>query len=310
MKIRKILISQPRPEDLKSSPYTPIAENHGIQIDYEKLFKIEALEGKEFRRQKIRLEEYSALIFTSKNAIDYFFQQVKEARYTIPDSMKYLCTSEAIALYLQNYITYRKRKIFFGKATFNDLEDIVKKFKTEKFLIPCGDNSKSDVPPFMERMGVEHKKVVVYKTVPRDLKNKINIKDYDIIVLFSPMGIKSLFKNWPDYAQGKQVIATFGENTTREAIEHGLVVQINAPTSTAPSMAAAIEQFINEQKKRKKTSSKATKNNHAADEDTDNQGSTKKYTNTPQQAYSAETPDKGESSLTPELQQGKTHLHQ
>ena len=255
MKIRKVLISQPKPEDLKSSPYTPLAEAHGFEIDYEKLFKIEALDGKEFRRQKIRMEEYTAIIFTSKNAVDYFFQQVKEARYPVPETMKYLCTSEAIALYLQNYITYRKRKIFFGKGTFSDLEDLVKKFKTEKFLIPCGDTSKNDVPPFMEKLGVEHKKVVVYKTVPRDLKNKIDIKKYDMLVFFSPMGIKSLFKNWPDYVQKKQIIATFGENTTKEAVDSGLTVNIMAPTATAPSMAAAIEQFLIEQKKRKRSTS-------------------------------------------------------
>lgn len=261
MKIRKVLISQPRPEDIKSSPYTPIAEAHGLEVDYEKLFKIEPLEGKEFRRQKIRMEEYSAIIFTSKNAVDYFFQQVKEARYPIPETMKYFCTSEAIALYLQNYITYRKRKIFFGKGSFNNLEDLVKKFKTEKYLIPCGDTSKNDVPPFMEKLGVEHKKVVVYKTVPRDLKNKLDINKYDILVFFSPMGIKSLFKNWPDYTQKKQVIATFGENTTREATEQGLVVNIMAPTPTAPSMASAIDQFLVEQKKRKKPSTKTNPNN-------------------------------------------------
>ncbi|MGC8865229.1 MAG: uroporphyrinogen-III synthase [Bacteroidales bacterium] len=260
MKIRKVLISQPRPEDPKSSPYTPIAETFGLEIDYEKLFKIEALDGKEFRRQKIRMEEYTAIIFTSKNAVDYLFQQAKEARYQIPDSMKYFCTSESIALYLQKYIPYRKRKIFFGKATFNDLEDLIKKNKSEKFLIPCSDNSKNDVPPFMERLGVEHRKVVVYKTVPRDLKNKIDIKKYDLLVFFSPMGIKSLFKNWPDYTQKNQVIAAFGENTAREAQEHGLTVDILAPTHTAPSMAAAIEQYLTQHKKRKKSSTKEDKN--------------------------------------------------
>ncbi len=205
------------------------------------------------------MEEYTAIIFTSKNAVDSFFQQVKEARYPIPETMKYLCTSEAIALYLQNYITYRKRKIFFGKGTFNDLEELIKKFKTEKFLIPCGDTSKNDVPPFMEKLGVEHKRVVVYKTVPRDLKNKIDIKKYDMLVFFSPMGIKSLFKNWPNYEQKKQIIATFGENTTKEATESGLTVNITAPTPTAPSMAAAIEQFLTEQKKRKRSTSASEK---------------------------------------------------
>lgn len=260
MKIRKVLISQPRPEDLKSSPYTPIAEAFGLEIDYEKLFKIEALDGKEFRRQKIRMEEYTAIIFTSKNAVDYLFQQAREARYQIPESMKYFCTSESIALYLQKYITYRKRKIFFGKGAFNDLEDLIKKNKTEKFLIPCGDNSKNEVPPFMEKLGVEHRKVVVYKTVPRDLKSKIDIKKYDMIVFFSPMGIKSLFKNWPDFVQKNQVIATFGENTAREAQEHGLTVNILAPTPTAPSMAAAIEQYLTQLKKRKKTTTKEDKN--------------------------------------------------
>lgn len=269
MRIRKVLISQPKPEDLKSSPYTPLAEAHGLEMDYEKLFKIEPLDGKEFRRQKIRVEEFTAIIFTSKNAVDYFFQQVKEARYTIPETMKYFCTSEVIALYLQNYITYRKRKIFFGKGTFSDLEDIIKKFKTEKFLIPCGDTSKNDVPPFMEKMGVEHKRVVVYKTVPRDLKNKIDIKKYDLLVFFSPMGIKSLFKNWPNYEQNKQIIATFGENTTKEATEHGLIVNIMAPTATAPSMAAAIDQFLIEQKKKKRSTSSSPKINNLSKEASD-----------------------------------------
>ncbi|MDK2909554.1 MAG: uroporphyrinogen-III synthase [Bacteroidales bacterium] len=296
MKIRKVLISQPRPEDIKSSPYTPIAETHGLEVDYQKLFKIEPLDGKEFRRQKIRMEEYSAIIFTSKNAVDYFFQQVKEARYPIPETMKYFCTSEAIALYLQNYITYRKRKIFFGKGSFNDLEDLVKKFKTEKYLIPCGDTRKNDVPPFMEKLGVEHKKVVVYKTVPRDLKNKLDIKKYDLLVFFSPMGIKSLLKNWPDYSQKKQVIATFGENTAREATEHGLIINIMAPTPTAPSMASAIEQFLIEQKKRKKTSTKANANSakEAEKSDSDNIPPAEDEMTSPQDENTPKEQEKGQ----------------
>ena len=243
MKIKKILLSQPEPLEGEKSPYTPLIQKYDLQIDYHKFFRIEGVTSKEFRKQRIHILDYSAIIMTSRNAVDHFFRIAKEVRVDVPETMKYFCVSEAIAYYLQKYVQFRKRKIFHGKLHFNDLADLIKKHKTEKFLIPCSDITKNEVPGFMEELGVEYQKAIIYKTVPNDLRF-LNLKSYDLMVFFSPMGIKSLFKNFPDYVQGEQCIGAFGSTTVQSIKDANLRVDIHAPTPACPSMTMAIENFI------------------------------------------------------------------
>ncbi len=256
MKIKKILLSQPEPLEGEKSPYTPLIQKYDLQIDYHKFFRIEGVTSKEFRKQRIHILDYSAIIMTSRNAVDHFFRIAKEVRVDVPETMKYFCVSEAIAYYLQKYVQFRKRKIFHGKLHFNDLADLIKKHKTEKFLIPCSDITKNEVPGFMEELGVEYQKAIIYKTVPNDLRF-LNLKSYDLMVFFSPMGIKSLFKNFPDYVQGEQCIGAFGSTTVQSIKDANLRVDIHAPSPACPSMTMAIENFIvNAAKKKRNNKSK------------------------------------------------------
>ena len=257
MKIKKVLISQPAPAEGEKSPYNLLAQKYNFEIVYQKLFKVEGVSSKEFRRQQIRLLDYDAIVLTSRQAVDHLFRLAKEIRVEIPETMKYFCSTENIALYLQRYIQYRKRKILHGHQSLSDLADLMKKHKDDKFLIPCSDSSKNEVPSFMDELEINYKKAVIYKTVPRDL-HSLDIKSFDLIVLFSPMGIKSLFKNWPNYKQQKQLIGTFGDNTTKAALENGLRVDIQAPSATCPSMTMAIEYYILNGNKKTKSKNRST----------------------------------------------------
>lgn len=252
MKVKKILVSQPEPTDAERSPYTQIIKKHGVQIDFNKFFKIEGISSKDFRKQRINILDYSAIVFTSRNAVDNFFRIAKEVRAEIPDTMKYFCISESTAYYLQKYIQYRKRKIFFGKQTLSDLGDVIKKHKTDKYLMPCSDIAKNDVPQVLEDLKIEYSKAVIYKTVAVDL-TFLNIKDYDMLIFFSPVGIKSLFKNFPTFQQGKMVIGTFGETTRKAAIDLGLDVAVFAPSPNCPSMTMAIDNFLSNPLTKKRT---------------------------------------------------------
>lgn len=260
MKVKKILVSQPEPTDGEKSPYTQIAKKHGVQIDFHKFFKIEGVSSKEFRKQRIGILDHTAIVFTSRNAVDHFFRIAKEVRADIPDTMKYFCISESTAYYLQKYIQYRKRKIFFGKQTLADLGDVIKKHKTDKYLIPCSDIAKNDVPTVLEDMHIEYNKAVIYKTVAVDL-TFLNMKEYDMLIFFSPVGIKSLYKNFPNFSQGKTIIGTFGNTTQKTAIELGLDVEVFAPSPNSPSMTMAIDNYLSNPPARKKsTKSKTSKN--------------------------------------------------
>ena len=243
MKIKNILISQPPPSDLEKSPYRDIAEKYNIKFDFHKFFKIEGIPGREFRLDRINILDHSAIIFTSRHAVDHFFRIAKEVRADIPDTMKYFCISEAIALYLQKYVQYRKRKIFHGKQTLKDSMDIILKHKEDKFLLPCSDIHKQDMPELLEKHTIHFKKAIIYKTVDADL-TFIDIKKYDMLILFSPSGVKSLFNNFPDFQQDKTIIAAFGATTAKAIEEANLTLEISAPTKTAPSMAMALEQYI------------------------------------------------------------------
>ncbi len=242
MKIKKILVSQPRPETEKS-PYYDLAEKHNLKVDFRSFIQVEPVEAKTFRKERINILDYSAIIFTSRTAVDHFFRISEEMRVTIPDSMKYFCVSEATAFYLQKYIVYRKRKIFFGKSRFDDLLDILGKHKDEKFLLPLSNMHKPDIPKKLERIKLNFKIAVLYRTVASDLSDLSNV-NYDVLVFFSPSGIKSLFDNFPEFKQNNTKIAAFGPTTAKAVKEAKLRLDIQAPLPEAPSMTMALDQYI------------------------------------------------------------------
>jgi len=243
LKVKNILVSQPEPLELDKSPYGDLIRKYSVNIDFHKFFKVEGISSREFRNDKVYLNEFSAVIFNSKNAVDNFFRIAKEVRVEIPESMKYFCISESIAYYLQKYVQFRKRKIFHGDQNLVQLMEVIKKHRTEKFLLPCSDVHNKDLPNLLEDSKIEYREAILYRTVSDDLSS-INMDKYDLFVFFSPQGIKSLFNNFPDFLQGTKLIATFGPSTATAASEAGLVVEIMAPTNTAPSMTMAIDQYL------------------------------------------------------------------
>ena len=249
MAIKTILVSQPKPEGEKS-PYFDLATKYKLKIDFRPFIKVEAVDAKDFRSQRVNLNEQTAIILTSKVAVDHFFRIAKETRFEVPDAMKYFCISEAIALYLQKYVSYRKRKIFYGKQTILELTELMKKHKGEKYLLPCTDILRDNIPTTLEEQGIPFSKVILYRTVASDLSDLEDVY-YDILVFFSPGGIKSLFKNFPDFKQNNTAIAAFGPTTASAVIKHDLRLDIHAPHPKAPSMVAALELFIKEQLKKK-----------------------------------------------------------
>ena len=251
MKIKSILVSQPKPADLEKSPYTKLADKHKLTVDYFKFIKIEGIPSKDFRKARTNVAEYSAVIFTSRQAVDHFFRIAKELRVEVSEDLKYFCMSESTAYYLQNYVQFRKRRIFHGERTFLDLMTIIKKHPDENYLFPCSETHKQDLPNALTKEGIKYTKAIIYKTVACDL-SKIAVKEYDMLVFFSPSGIKSLMKNFPNYEQGDQIIATFGKTTTATAKDLGLNIKIEAPTPKAPSMSMAIENYVKESNKRKR----------------------------------------------------------
>lgn len=251
MKIKNILISQPAPSETEKSPYRDLADKYNLKMDFYKFFRIEGIVGKDFRLDRVNIADYNAVIFTSRHAVDHYFRISKEVRFDVPDTMKYFCISEAIALYLQKYVQYRKRKIFHGKQTFPELMDIILKHKEDKFLLPCSDIHNQDIFDLLKKEEVRYAKAVIYKTVDVDLKTEIDINKYDMLVLFSPSGVKSLFNNYPDFQQGEKIIAGFGSTTALAIKESGLTISINAPTKSCPSMAMAIEEFLKKLAKKK-----------------------------------------------------------
>jgi uroporphyrinogen-III synthase len=240
-KVKSILISQPAPSG--KSPYQDIVEKHKIKIDFRSFIHVEGVEAKEFRTQRINILDHTAIILTSRNAVDHFFRICEEMRITVPDTMKYFCISESTAFYLQNYIVYRKRKIFVGNLRFPELLEVIKKHKNEKYLLPCSDIGKSEFPDMLHDLKIDFTKAVLYRTVASDLSDLINIK-YDVLVFFSPSGIESLFKNFPDFTQNGTRIAAFGTTTAKAVEENGLRIDINAPMPNAPSMSMALENYL------------------------------------------------------------------
>ena len=249
MKVKTILVSQPEPK-VENSPYFDLQNKHKIKVDFRPFIHVEGVPAKEVRAQKIDLNNFTAIILTSKNSVDHFFRVAEEMRYKVPEDLRYFCQSEAIAYYLQKYVVYRKRKIYVGQKDFADMSPLFKKYKDEKFLLPSSDQLNADIPQTLNNLKLDWTPGTFYRTVMSDLTD---LKDvyYDVLAFFSPTGIKSLFKNFPDFKQNDTRIAVFGSTTQKEALEHGLRVDIMAPTPEAPSMTMALEKYVAEVNKGK-----------------------------------------------------------
>lgn len=248
MKVKTILVSQPAPKT-ETSPYLELSEKQKVKIDFRPFIHIEGVNSKEVRTQKIDLSKFTAIILTSRNAADHFFRIAEEMRFKVPDTMKYFCQSEAVAYYLQKYVVYRKRKIYVGTRTFSELLKLIKKHKNEKFLLPSSDKLKPLIPVELDSLGVQWKRAILYKTVVSDLSDLEDVF-YDVLVFFSPSGIDSLFKNFPNFKQNSTRIAVFGNSTVKAANEAGLKCNITAPTPETPSMTMALERYIKQVNKR------------------------------------------------------------
>ncbi|UXP33754.1 uroporphyrinogen-III synthase [Reichenbachiella agarivorans] len=241
-KVSSILVSQPKPSDEKS-PYFVLAEKYKLKIDFRPFIQIDPVDIKEFRKQKIDILSHTAVIFTSRNAVDHFFRLAAESKVEIPSDMKYFCISEQTANYLQKYIVIRKRKIFTGLRTASELLDILKKHDKEKFIFPCSNIRKDDIPAYLRENGIQFSEAIIYKTVASDLSDLADV-NYDIIAFFSPSGINSLMVNFPDFKQNNTRIATFGPTTAQAVIDANLILDIQAPLPNAPSMTGALELYI------------------------------------------------------------------
>jgi uroporphyrinogen-III synthase len=242
--IRKILITQPRPEGTKS-PYFDFAVKHGLSLDFHPFIKVEGIPSKEFRKQKIDISAFTAVIFTSRNAIDHFFRICEEMKITVSQDTKYFCITESVALYLQKFILYRKRKVFYGADGLNkSLFDVINKHKdNEKFLYPCSESFDSEITNWLKSHNCEYATPVLYKIVSNDIREVVN-RGYDIICFFTPGGVKSLLENFPKFKQKETILAAFGNNTFKAVEEAGLKLQIKAPMPQTPSMLSALELYM------------------------------------------------------------------
>jgi len=246
--IKKILVSQPKPSSDKS-PYYDIAAKYGVEIEFRPFIKVEGIDSKEFRSQKISILDHTAVIFTSRHAIDHFFQLCKEMRVVIPDDMKYFCVTEQIALYIQKYVQYRKRKVFYGTTgKINDLLPAMTKHKNERYFVPLSDVHNDDIKNLLDEKKLRHTEGVMYRTVSNNFRSDEPF-DYDLIVFFSPSGVRSLLENFPDFKQDKMAIATFGPTTAKAVRDAGLRLDLEAPTQQYPSITSAIDAFIAKENK-------------------------------------------------------------
>ncbi len=248
-KVKTLLISQPKPETEKN-PYYDLANKYSLIETFRQFIKIEGLPVKDFRAQRIDILEHKAVILTSRMAVDHFFRMCNEMRVTVPESMKYFCINEATAYYLQKYIQYRKRKIFFGHQTIQDLVDVIRKNRDEKFLLPAADVQKEQIVDFLDALNIKYTKAIMYRTVSADLSDIKNLNEYDVLVFFTPAGIRSLKHNFPNFVQGNTRIACFGVATANTLLKHGYRLDIYAPNPKNPSMSGALDSYIKEANKR------------------------------------------------------------
>ena len=247
--IKKILVSQPKPSSEKS-PYFEIAERLGVEFVFRPFIKVEGLTAKEFRAQKVSLTGVTAIVFTSRHAIDHFFQLAKELRFPIREDLKYFCITEQVALYIQKYVQYRKRKVFFGATgKFADLLPLMAKHKNEYYFVPQSDVHNDEIKQLLDAKKLHHAEGVMYRTVPNDFKGDEPF-DFNMLVFFSPSGVQSLLKNFPDFKQGDIAIASFGPTTAKAIVDAGLRLDLQAPTPQYPSITAALSAYIEEQNKK------------------------------------------------------------
>ena len=243
--IKKILVSQPKPSSEKS-PYYDIASRFDVELVFRPFIKVEGISAREFRTQKVSILDHTAVVFTSRHAIDHFFNLAKELRVTIPEDMKYFCVTETIALYIQKYVQYRKRKVFFGTTgKMDDLLPTMVKHKTEKYLVPMSDVHNESISNLLDSKKLQHTECVMYKTVSNDFTDEeIKTFDYDMLLFFSPAGIESLTKNFPNFNQGKIAIGTFGPATAKAVQDAGLRLDLEAPSEKYPSMTGALQHYL------------------------------------------------------------------
>ena len=249
LKVKKILVSQPRPTSEKS-PYFDIMDKHGVKIDFRPFIKVDPIDAKEFRKQKVSILDHTAIVFNARHGIDHFFRLCTEMRITVPETMKYFCVSESVALYLQKYIQYRKRKVFFGATgKLSDLIPLMTRHLNEKYMIVVSDVHNEEILSTFQAQKIEINKAIMYKTVSNDFGPDEPF-DYDMLVFFSPAGIAALKKNFPNYEQGETVIGCLGANTAQAAREAGLRLDIEVPSPQYPSLTMAIDAYLKENHKR------------------------------------------------------------
>ncbi len=248
-RVKNILVSQPKPENDKN-PYIELARKHSLFVHFRQFIKIEGVSAIDFRAQRVDILVHHAVILTSKQAVDHYFRVCNEMRITVPETMKYFCINEQTAYYLQKYIQYRKRKIFFGHGTIIDLVDVIRKNREEKFLLPVSDVHKEQIVDFLDELQITYTKAVFYKTVSADLADIKNLNDYDMLVFFTPAGIRSLKNNFPNFKQGNTRIAAFGHATAQNVKQLGYRLDVFAPNPQNPSMSGAIDAYVKEANKR------------------------------------------------------------
>jgi uroporphyrinogen-III synthase len=248
-KVKTILISQPKPENDKN-PYYDLSKKYNLIETFRQFIKIEGIPVKDFRSQRIDILEHKAVILTSRMAVDHYFRMCNEMRVTVPESMKYFCINEATAYYLQKYIQYRKRKIFFGHQTIQDLVDVIRKNREEKFLLPASDVHKEQICDFLDAINIKYTKAIMYRTVSANLSDIKNLNEFDILAFFTPAGINSLKQNFPNFKQGNTRIACFGATTANTLLKNGYRLDIYAPNPKNPSMSGALDHYIKEANKR------------------------------------------------------------
>jgi uroporphyrinogen-III synthase len=249
-RVKNILVSQPKPVETEKNPYFELAKKHSLNIQFRQFIKVEGLSSQEFRAQRIDITEHGAVILTSKQAVDHYFRICNEMRITVPETMKYFCINEQTAYYLQKYIQYRKRKIFFGHGTILDLVDVIRKNRAEKFLLPCSDVHKEQIVDFLDDVKITFTKATFYKTVSADLSDLKSLVEFDLLVFFTPVGIRSLKHNFPNFKQGNTRIAAFGHATAQMVKTLGYRLDIFAPNPQNPSMTGALDAYIKEANKK------------------------------------------------------------
>lgn len=248
-RVKNILVSQPKPDNDKN-PYIELARKHSLFMHFRQFIKVEGVSAIDFRTQRVDILQHQAVILTSKQSVDHYFRVCNEMRITVPETMKYFCINEQTAYYLQKYIQYRKRKIFFGHGTIIDLVDVIRKNREEKFLLPVSDVHKEQIVDFLDELQIQYTKAVIYKTVSADLSDIKNLNDYDVLVFFTPAGIKSLKQNFPNFKQGNTRIAAFGHATAQCVKQLGYRLDVFAPNPQNPSMSGALDAYIKEANKR------------------------------------------------------------